>query len=239
MIIKEERADNVLYLIMSDIGSSHRAMFLPNQDAADFVRTGDDFVIAMSDGVGSCKNAGEGAKLAVSSAIVAFGLVGNGMLAFDCPALIGKVLETWRSSLNGSSQDDSCATLKAVYKIGHTIKMISLGDGLLIVSSDGFNIIAPVEDYAFSNETKCLCSRVMAEDFWTAEFHVDMFKPFTVFLCTDGVSNTIQAGKELEMITEIEKGINVRNLKEELTDFMKDISNYSFDDITLGVVKHE
>ena len=77
------------------------------------------------------------------------------------------------------------------------------------------------------------------ESFNYGKSHVDMFKPFTVFLCTDGVSNTIQAGKELEMITEIEKGINVRNLKEELTDFMKDISNYSFDDITLGVVKHE
>ena len=44
---------------------------------------------------------------------------------------------------------------------------------------------------------------------------------------------------EINFVEEIEKNIGSNNLEEELKDFMIDISQYSFDDKTLGVMKYE
>ena len=57
MISNEERVNGLTIVTVSDIGSNHQALFFPNQDSADFVIDGDDFVLAVSDGVGSCSKA--------------------------------------------------------------------------------------------------------------------------------------------------------------------------------------
>ena len=54
MISKEEQRGDLYAVIVTDIGVSHRLSNKPNQDAVLYSFLEDDFVLAVSDGVGSC-----------------------------------------------------------------------------------------------------------------------------------------------------------------------------------------
>ena len=101
------------------------------------------------------------------------------------------------------------------------------------------HIQAPQDDTLFANQTQCLNEAVLSSDFWTAEFSLDTDVAYAVFLCTDGVANGISDGMELELVREIEAAVPPEKLKSELEDLITDISDYSFDDRTIGVVKYE
>lgn len=60
------------FVAVSDTGIHHQVNHIPNQDAVDYVVLEDDFVLAVSDGVGSCKKADVGSKAAVSAAKTVF-----------------------------------------------------------------------------------------------------------------------------------------------------------------------
>ena len=77
MISCEKHAQGLTLVTVSDIGSNHRALLLPNQDSVDFIIDGEDFVLAVSDGVGSCSKAELGSKEAVASCIRVFTLIKN------------------------------------------------------------------------------------------------------------------------------------------------------------------
>lgn len=67
MISKEERRENLTFVAVTDIGSNHRVLCMPNQDAVGFKCVDGDFVIAVSDGVGSCKEAETGSRFVVEA----------------------------------------------------------------------------------------------------------------------------------------------------------------------------
>ena len=85
----------------------------------------------------------------------------------------------------------------------------------------------------------CLNAGIHVEDFWTSEFRLDTYVPYVVFACTDGVANGIQEGKELELVSEIETKTSDDELQHELESLLIDISEFSSDDRTVGVVKYE
>ena len=60
-----------------------------------------------------------------------------------------------------------------------------------------------------------------------------------VFSCTDGVTNGLQEGRELELVQEIEKSMDMERLRGELESLIVDISEVSSDDRTVGVIKYE
>ena len=141
--------------------------------------------------------------------------------------------------INDQNRDDYCATLKAAIKIGNKLILLSIGDGLLAVTSNGISRIAPAEDGQFINQTSCLNKDVKSSDFWISIFRLDTYVPYVVFLCTDGVSNGITEGQELELLHELETNIDSSLLKEELEILVASISDYSADDRSVGVVKYE
>ena len=75
MTSREEHAHGLTLVTVSDIGSNHRALLMPNQDSVDFIIDGEDFVLAVSDGVGSCSKAKLGSNEAVASCIRVFALI--------------------------------------------------------------------------------------------------------------------------------------------------------------------
>ena len=127
MISNEENKDGLYVLSISDTGVSHRIAGKPNQDSIAFVVEGQDFVIAVSDGVGSCKHAEMGSRFAVDAVIKLFTEnVYKGRNAVeDLPELI---IDEWLSAIEENNPDDYCATLKAAIKRGNQIMMISIGD---------------------------------------------------------------------------------------------------------------
>ena len=239
MISKEEHYGNLTFVTVSDVGSNHRALLLPNQDAVTFSSSGEDFVIAVSDGVGSCKKADIGSDRAVNSCVEVFEKIRNSEIAFEDESVVREIISMWRSSLKTEAIDDCCATLKAVFKIGNVIKAVSIGDGFIAITSEGIHLLSPVEESNFNNETKCLSSCVKESDFWVADFCIDLHKTYAIMCCTDGVANGILAGKEIDLVEHIEGAAAKEGLKAELEVLLGEISNYCFDDKTVGVVRYE
>ena len=239
MTSREEHAHGFTLITVSDIGFNHRALLMPNQDSADFIIDGEDFVLAVSDGVGSCSKADLGSKAAVASCIHVFALIKNRIVEFESESVVEALIHEWRVFLGDENLDDCCATLKAIFKIGQVMKAVSIGDGFIAISSDGVNLLSPTEEMDFSNGTNCFWSKIESRDFWINDFNLDVHKPYAVFCCTDGVANGILAGHELNLVREIEKNISAQMLKKELEALLEEIADYCFDDKPVGVVKYE
>lgn len=239
MISNEERHDNKTIVTISDIGSNHRMNCMPNQDSVGYKCVGDDFVMVISDGVGSCKEAETGSKCVVDATIRLFLEMEESSRFSVNHEMAEALISFWKDSIGDKPLDEYCATVKAVIKIGSVAKVISLGDGFIAITSNGMSVTSPVEEENFINETKCMSPFVSSKDIWIGDFYFDKDASYTVFCCTDGVANNLQKGKELELVEEIDKNISSSILMKELENLIKEIGDYSFDDKTVGVVKYE
>ena len=238
MISKVVENEDIVAVTVSQIGDNHEKLRIPNQDAVGVKLLGNDFVIAVSDGVGSCKKSEVGSNSAVEICVELFDEVSKGQIDFESRKIIQEVIQRWKNKFANDCKD-YCATLKAVMKFGKKALLISLGDGFAAITSDGMKIISPEENHAFTNETKCLDERVSVDDFWATYFDFDINKSYAVMACTDGIANGITQGKELDFLDEIERDVSNDTLEKELKEFVESVSEYSFDDKTLGVVKYE
>ena len=239
MISEEKQVGDYTFVVISDEGLSHKLNNIPNQDAAMYEFADGDYAIAVSDGVGSCQKSDIGSKSAVEVIRELFFRLRAGDMEFDQETVADTIIETWMKHIEDESIDDYCATLKAGIKIGNELILISIGDGLLAITSNGIEKIAPLENGQFANQTSCLNKNVKKSDFWVSVFKLDTYIPYVLFLCTDGVANGITEGRELELVCELEKNIDSSLLKEELEGLVVSISDYSTDDRTVGVVKYE
>lgn len=227
------------FVVISDGGLSHKLNHIPNQDAVMYEIKDDDFAIAVSDGVGSCRKSDIGSKSAVEAIRKLFSMIRAGDVEIKQDMIEDIIIETWKDLINDECIDDYCATLKSVIKIKNELILISIGDGLLAVTSNGIFEVAPMENCQFINQTLCLNENVKNSDIWISFFRLDTYVPYVVFLCTDGVANGITEGQELELVREIETNIGGSLLKEELEKLVVSISEYSMYDRTIGVVKYE
>lgn len=239
MISHAEQHGNVTLVAISDTGVSHRINHISNQDAVEYFVMDDDYMLAVSDGVGSCKKAEVGSKAAILAVKEVFILVKNKKISEDITEITDNIIAKWHLLLKGEKPNECCATLKAAMKLGSVILLFSIGDGILAISSAGMRISSPVESNLFTNQTTCLNEIVSAENIWKSVFKLDTQVPYVVFACSDGVANGIQEGREMELIEEIENGTEANELQTELENLLMEISEYSSDDRTVGVVKYE
>lgn len=238
MISEVKAVGNLSTVSLTKIGDNHKRMGIPNQDAIIVELIGDDFVLAVADGVGSCKKSEMGSKAAVSICEELFREIKAGNLEQKNREIVHEIIKRWKNQFNDNCEE-YCSTLKAAMKIGKKVSLFSIGDGFVAVTSEGMKAISPEEDSTFTNETKCLDGRISVEDFWSSYFILDINTSYTVMACTDGVANGINHGDEIDFVEEIENNIERECLENELIDFMEEISEYSYDDKTLGVVKYE
>lgn len=239
MISKEERYGNTVIVMISDTGIGHRVHNTVNQDAIDFFMQDEDYAFVISDGVGSCRLADVGAKAAVKAVGEVFQNLENETEESDMQDIIDRIINEWFKQIRDERPEECCATLKTVIKKKNKLMLFSIGDGLLIVTSEGMNVIAPSSDDLFANQTICLGPSVRKSDFWSHEFALDTYVNYTVFLCSDGVGNGIQEGRESELVNEIEKDVSIDDLQGELEGLVQSIADVSIDDRTVGVIKYD
>ena len=237
MISKEEQRGDLHIVIVTDTGISHRLNKKPNQDAVLYSFFGDDFVLAVSDGVGSCQNAELGSEMAVKAAVKVFEEIKQNK--FEKVEIPERLISEWKKLLLGVDIDDCCATIKIAMKLNRQLLLVSLGDGMLVVTSKGLEMKAPSDEMPFANQTRCLNSCTLPTDIWIEESHLDTYVSYVIFMCTDGIANGLKYGSEYELVRDIEKNTPSENLKDELELLVVDISDFSSDDRTLGVVKYE
>ena len=224
------------YFGITMIGEWHRRQGKSNQDALFYECIGDDFVLTCSDGLSSSKYSEIGSEYAMKVCSQVFHSIEAERLSFEDEAILLYIIETWRQGI-GENSCDYYATLKLVLKKGMEMKMISLGDGFVALASETVQVISPCSEIGFINETKCLGEHTKIEDFWIKSISLEHLKSYIVLVCTDGVANGIEDGKELEFMAELEKQTDKEALKSELEEVLEEIGNYSADDKTIGIVK--
>lgn len=238
MILNSKITGKYSCVSLTEIGVSHKEMGIPNQDAICMEIENDNFVMAVSDGVGSCKKSEIGSEKAVSICLEIFKEINTGSFDFDGRVIVQEIVTRWKKSFDGNCRE-YCATLKGIMKLGRKAILFSIGDGFVAITSEGMKMISPSEAGVFTNETKCLDGIVSADDFWCGQFDIDTNMSYVALACTDGVANGITPGEELSFVQEIEQNVSIQDLETELKEFLMDVSQYSFDDKTLGVVKYE
>ena len=239
MKVDEGRYGRITFVTASDIGSGNQKLGYPNQDAVAFYCIGEDFVLSVSDGVGSCSKADLGSKFAVDASVKLFQEIKNRSVSFETNLIAKKMITHWHSLICDGNVNDFCATVKVVIKIANHAKVFSIGDGFVAMTSEGLKLISPTKKMQFANETNCLNAQSVVSNFWTADFCLDTFKPYAIFCCTDGIANYLLPGKEINLVEEIENNISSNELRHSIEEFIGEISNYCRDDKTVGVVKYE
>lgn len=240
MIHREEYVDNTYILGVTETGKTHTILGQSNQDYYDFDVIDKNYVLAVSDGVGACKCAEKGSNYAVQAVKEVFFGINNSQIEFDETVILERIIEYWLSRITDDQINDYCATLKFVIKHCNRFLLASIGDGNLIAYFDGEVIKASGTEKTFTNETTCLHKDVTIDDFWYKTYEIDNEKSkYTLFLATDGLSDGIVHGKDLDLVGEINDGLCIPELKDEVFTLINEISKYSNDDKTLGIIKHE
>jgi serine/threonine protein phosphatase PrpC len=235
MIIKQEWVSDISFLGMSDIGESHVKNGKPNQDAVGFLAFNDSFVVAVSDGVGSCENSHIGSQTAILACKYVLTEISDKKLPFNGENIAKRLAELWTQLFPETVSRSYSATLKAVFGNGKDIIAVSIGDGLLFILSGNETLHAPNTEGDFVNETHCLSHGMKAAEFWTGQ--IAKLDDTVIFLSTDGVSNGIKQGCELEFINQIAKINDIAELEQGFKDFMHKIAECSSDDKTIGFVR--
>ncbi len=238
MIVKESKKGDLTFVTISDIGTIHQSLNLPNQDSTAFAEMNGDFVLAVSDGVGSCKYAEKGSKAVVDSCINTFHALKAGILSFDSPKIAQAIWAEWQTLLTEECLDDCGATVQAAFKYGNHIILFSVGDGFSIFSSESKQIASENFEATFLNDTFCLNSSFDSNSFCCKEIPLNENDSFVIVCCTDGFSNGIEANKEIEFVRELETNVTTDTIRTELESFVNAISKISFDDKSVGVVKY-
>ena len=236
MITREEHADDYVYLTATNTGESHLSRGLCNQDASCYMHSSNGFALAVADGVGSCAKADVGAKAACSAVVDSFSLIEDDLLELSSTSVTDAIIVRWRGMLLNERLSDCCSTLKAAIGWGSRLLLLSLGDGLIAVSSGEYGVVSPADVGLFANQTNCLSADTTPADFWSETTILESKAGFALFMCTDGVSSQLKDGVELDLVREIERYGTPTVIRSEIEDLVKLVSDYNNDDKTVGIV---
>lgn len=240
MMHKEKNLGNTYLFGATEVGRTHTIMGNNNQDCFGFDVIDENYVFAVSDGVGACKCAEKGSNYAVQAVMEVFFGINNHQIDFDETVVLERIIEYWLSKVTDNRINDYCSTLKFVIKYYNRFILASIGDGNLIAYFADAVIKSSDAEKTFTNETTCLYKDVTADDFWHRTYEIGTEdSKYTIFLATDGISDGIAYGKELDLVGEINDGLCISELKDEIISLINEISKYSNDDKTLGIIKHE
>lgn len=239
MIAESKQYEDVFFATLTEAGVHHQQNNIPNQDAVAIEWIDNGYLLAVADGVGSCRNADIGARAAIDAARSFFRDLLSSSIEVSTKDHAEVLIRYWREKLIGYIEDECCTTLKCAVKAKDKLYLFSIGDGFIAFSSDEEQIISPLTQYDFGNETDCLSSNTRTSDFWFRCINIKETMTYTVFACTDGIANGLIDDTELNMVRTINKEIPSSQLLEQLTDLFQDISRVSSDDKTMGVIRHD
>jgi len=237
MIVKHELGEKLTFLGISMKGEAHLKTDKPNQDAVRFNSLGESFVIAVSDGLGSCNSSQIGAQKAVSLCNDIFLEIMDEQICFKPENIVKRLSALWNESFPVVVAKEYSATLKAVFMKNNELIAISAGDGLLLINTDNTVYTLGNEEGDFINETVCLSYGMSHDIFKTIK--IEKVKRAFIFICTDGVSSTINKGCEHKLFEEIISMDNIHELHIEVEKMFVEMSKYNSDDKTIGLVKYE
>jgi hypothetical protein len=151
-------------LAASVTGRSHAAVDRGNEDAVQTARlAGGTLVLALADGAGSAGRAGEGARLAVGTAVE---VLAGELHREGLEALLRTALREVRRAMAGRARelrvrprDFACTLLLAVAR-GDDVAVLQLGDGAVVARGpDGWQRLVGPQRGRYAGETVFVTSR--------------------------------------------------------------------------------
>lgn len=170
-------------------GPGHVSSGLPNQDAWVHAKAGSRQILVVSDGVGSCSNAREGAQAACKAVVEA---VRRWVRFPDAPleTLLGLIHVSWKIRIAPHEATDcACTCLFAVIAPDGSGFIAQLGDGLILYR-DSNAVHAPWirSEQSFSNQTEGLGFTKRLSGWSTMELPAGTQQ---IILCSDGVADDL------------------------------------------------
>lgn len=172
-------------------GPAHVANGLPNQDAWLRARTGNHYVVVVSDGLGSKPHADIGSRAACRAVVDAVRVWRRNPLAAT-EVLLGLIHLLWRARIAPRGQEDcACTCLFAVIAPDGAGFAAQLGDGLLAIhDGSSVSVLSSRDGGRFVNETTGLGLTTRLAAWRTAAVPVGSR---SIVLCTDGISDDLIA----------------------------------------------
>lgn len=181
---------------VSETGLGHRRDGTPNQDSWLVRRFQAGTVVAVSDGMGSCRYADVGSRAACRAVAEAASVYLRNPLA-DLSGMPSLVQLLWEVMLSGHPPSECSATcLFVVVRDDRDAFLAQLGDGLVAgCRSDGtVDLLQPDKTESFTNVTSGLASRDAKTCWQTLSVPSDRYCAFV--LCTDGIADDLEPGSE-------------------------------------------
>lgn len=189
-------------------GPRHLDLYEPNQDAMTLTGWRGGWIAAVADGLGSRARSDIGARRACQ---ISRKILRTEPSKFDLPASLPLFHQHWLEAIQPTSPRDAATTLLfARVTADGNIHAAQLGDGLLLLKSDGeFRRITP-ERNAYGNQTWALEFKHRQEEWTTTEGRLTEPGDGLV-LMTDGVADDLDQNHLPDFFEALYQDLKTRN----------------------------
>lgn len=187
----------------SVIGPGHIADRLPNQDAILMRAHNGGFISVVSDGMGSRKYSDLGSR-AVCKAV--YQVTKESSFDIASEDLTSSIEQRWLQLISQIKPDDAIATcLFAWGESGGDVRTFQLGDGLILGKK---GVEKNNDSNQYGNETIGLGCRINTSDWQMSEEYMEHGE--SLALITDGISEDLAQGRELDFLHAVSTAVNTR-----------------------------
>jgi|TARA_B110000090_G_C13306577_1_gene417896 serine/threonine protein phosphatase PrpC len=208
------------HLNVSVIGPAHLSNGQHNQDATLIRPVARGWVAVVCDGLGSKPHAGLGSRLACKAVI---NIINQVDFTIGSKELITLIYQQWLNKLGCVKAKDAMTTCLFCW-LSHDsqVRTFQLGDGLIITSKKSREII---DTNDFGNETTGLGKSKKFSD-WKVT-HQQLGKGDVIALMTDGISDDIKQGMEIEFVHVISERIKGKNIRRSKTWLKNELRSWA------------
>ncbi|MEO1940462.1 MAG: protein phosphatase 2C domain-containing protein [Candidatus Thioglobus sp.] len=201
---------NIQQISVSVIGPGHLLSGQPNQDSVLVKSVPTGWLAVVCDGMGSKSHADLGSKLACRAV---FNIIKKAKFTIDSKELIKLFYQQWLNSLGNVNANDAVTTCLICW-LSHQgeLRTFQLGDGLILTSQ---TVHEHGDSNNFGNITTGLGKSRKFSDWQVTQQQLS--KGDVIALMTDGISEDINQGVEMEFVNAISKSIKGKSIRQAKT----------------------
>lgn len=222
--------NNIILNGISVIGERNKKANNPNQDAFGIKLSDKAALIAVADGLGSCKNSNIGSEYAIEcitewviNDLERYEVISDEMLVI----LNNKLIDRWKFKLSKVNYLTYDTTILYAIYIKNSLIIGGIGDGMILCHYGDETYDLSWDKNEFSNRTVSMGSKKSKELIRSEIISISKEKlPATVLLMTDGISDDLneKSKQELPKYLNVKlKELGMEKLQNELIDW---ISNW-------------
>lgn len=209
----------------SVIGPLHTKIGIPNQDCFDTKQFSFGNVVVVADGLGSKKHSDIGSRLMCKSVLescVEFAY----MTEQNIPDLLKLIHTHWMKKVPTNSYKEYESTCLFALVIDSSLIVAQLGDGMIVAKSidqKSAVVLLDSKEDSFSNITNCIHQSFNLSDWKVESF--DNFDLEYLILCTDGISDDILKGSEVDFINDLTseyKDMSVQDINKDIKRWLNE-----------------